>query len=330
MFNEAPADTPIPEVVRTAGPARRLRDAFEPLAMHQVWSPSVQRRVDRGGLDFFRGYVWGRAAVLGDVEPAVAASAFAVFEPGVIGAGVQAGRAAIDRPSLLALLDRTTIASLTEVLMTEPVPQADVDPGGHGHGHEQVAAALRGAVEQADGTGRPLFSGVRALGWPDEPVGQLWRACHALREHRGDSHTAAFVAAGLDPVRMNILTELWLGYGLGDYSSSRAWSAAATAIALDHLRAAGLLDGDRLTDTGRAPATRSSTPPTSPNSPSSPPSVTSSMASSSRCRPGASNASLPACSPPISASAPAADRRWPRPRTRRWRPRPVSRGDDGD
>lgn len=119
-----------------------------------------------------------------------------------------------------------------------------------------MAGLLRDAVEAADGTGRPLFCGVRALGWPEEPVGQMWRACHALREHRGDSHTAAFVAAGFDPVRMNILTELWIGYGLGDYSTSRAWSPEATAAALDRLRQDGLVsDGDdgglRLTSAGR-------------------------------------------------------------------------------
>ena len=243
MFNEAPAGTPIPAVVSQAGPARRLRDAFEPLAMHQVWSPSVNAALADAGMDFFSGYVWGRAAVLGDVVGAVAASAFAVFEPGVIGAMVDAGRAAIGRDDVLALLDRTTIASLHDTVGTNDATSAELP---------QIASALRGCVEAADGAGRPLFCGVRSLGWPDEPLGQVWRACHALREHRGDSHTAAFVAAGFDPVRMNILTELWLGYGLGDYSASRAWSTQATEAALDSLRDDGLLDSDkRLTDAGR-------------------------------------------------------------------------------
>lgn len=241
-FVEAPTGTPIPAVVAEASPARRLRDAFEPLAMHQVWSPTVNQALGKAtpGMDFFAGYVWGRAAVLGEVEPAVAASAFAVFEPGVIAAMVQAGRAAISRAEILALLDRETIASLSPIL--EPT----------GAELTEVAAVLRQAVEAADGTGRPLFCGVRALGWPEEAIGQMWRAVHALREHRGDSHTAAFVAAGFDPVRMNILTELWIGYGLGDYSASRAWSDTDTATALQRLRADGLLDGDTLTSAGRA------------------------------------------------------------------------------
>lgn len=251
-FVTPPVGAPLPEVVRTAGPARRLRDAFEPIAMHQVWSPSVAAALaEAAGLPFFASYVWGRAAVMGDVDPFVAASAFAVFEPSVIAGQVQAGQKAISRGDILALLDRGTIASLAAV----------IDPADHDE-VARVAGLLVAAVDAADGTGRPLFCGVRALGWPEEPVGQLWRACHALREHRGDSHTAAFVAAGFDPVRMNILTELWIGYALGQYSASRAWSAEATATALQQLRRDGLISGGdsdsdsdsevRITDAGRA------------------------------------------------------------------------------
>ena len=37
-----------------------------------------------------------------------------------------------------------------------------------------------------------------ALAWPDEPHLALWQAATVLREHRGDGHIAALVAAGLD------------------------------------------------------------------------------------------------------------------------------------
>jgi hypothetical protein len=35
---EPPAGTPVPAVVESPSPARRLRDALEPLSMHAVWS----------------------------------------------------------------------------------------------------------------------------------------------------------------------------------------------------------------------------------------------------------------------------------------------------
>ena len=37
------------------------------------------------------------------------------------------------------------------------------------------------------------------------------------------------VAAGLGPVEMNVLTELWLGMELGSYTGTRGWSAEALA-----------------------------------------------------------------------------------------------------
>ena len=110
------------------------------------------------------------------------------------------------------------------------------------------ADALAAAVAAADGTGRPLFSGLARQPWPDDPVGRLWRACELAREHRGDSHVAACIAAGLGPVAMNVLTELWVGMPLGSYTATRGWSA--DQIDADGRNASarpGLLDGDQLT-----------------------------------------------------------------------------------
>ena len=56
-----PAGTPLPEVVRSGGPARRLRDACEPLAMHALWNRHTNERLAALGLDFLTGYVGGRA-----------------------------------------------------------------------------------------------------------------------------------------------------------------------------------------------------------------------------------------------------------------------------
>jgi hypothetical protein len=55
--------------------------------------------------------------------------------------------------------------------------------------------------------GRPLFSGLRAAGRPQDPVHRLWWASGLVREHRGDSHVAAAAAAGLSAVEMNVLTK---------------------------------------------------------------------------------------------------------------------------
>jgi len=221
----------------TTHPARRLRDAMEPVAMHAVWSRQTYDALAALGLNFLTGYVWGRASGLGEPAPAVVASAFAAFEPGLITALYEEGRGKVGWAELMETRVRATSASLRQVL-------GDADVSG-------AVSTLRRGIDAADGTGRPLFSGLASQPWPEDPVGQLWRACDIIREHRGDSHVAAYVTAGLEPVAMNILTELYLGMPLFTYSASRAWPQETLEATADHLRGSGILEGDRLSQEGR-------------------------------------------------------------------------------
>jgi hypothetical protein len=136
----------VPAPVAAAAPARRLRDAIEPIAMHSVWSRRTCERLAELGLDFFSAYVWGRAAALGEADAGVVVSSFAVFEPGMLTAVYEQGRSTCAREQLLAARTEATIESLGAVL-----GDADVAP---------VADRLAAAVQAADGTGRPLFAGL--------------------------------------------------------------------------------------------------------------------------------------------------------------------------
>jgi hypothetical protein len=238
FFQPAPEGTPTPAPMLSSSAARQLRDAVEPFGIHPAWSRLVNERLAAHGLNFLSGYVWGRAAPMGEPVAALVANAFAAFEPGLIASLYQEGRSAVDRATLLRVQEEATIDSLQAIL-------GDVAVG-------PVVAALRRGVEAADGSGRPLFAGVRSLPWPDAPLAQLWRVCHALREHRGDSHIAVYTAAGFNPVEMNILTELWVGWPLGTFSATRAWGPERTEQALARLRRDGVLDGDELTEAGRS------------------------------------------------------------------------------
>ena len=233
-----PAGTPLPEVVGAGGPARRLRDACEPLAMHALWNRHTNEHLAALGLDFLTGYVWGRAASLGEPSPPVVAAVFAWFEPGLLAGLYETARTAVPRERLLAVRDAATAASLAELL-------AGDDPA-------EVADLLADAVERADGTGRPLFSGLRGRGRPGDPYQRLWWACDLVREHRGDSHVAVANAAGLGPVEMNVLTECWIGMPLLSYTATRGWPEAAMSAAVDGLEARGWLRDGALTDAGRA------------------------------------------------------------------------------
>ncbi len=235
-----PGETPIAEPAVPATPARRLRDSIEAIATQGWWSRAVSEQVAALGLDFFAGYVWGRAAALGDAVPgAVVAATFGVFEPGMIGAVYEQGRAAASRDAVLAARSAGASAALAAV-----VSEAEAAP---------LADDLLAALAAQDPTGRPLFSALRALPLPDTAAGRLWRAAELVREHRGDGHLAACVAAGLDIVTTNVLTELWLGYPLGEYSGTRGYGPEQQRASLDGLVARGWATADgALTPTGVA------------------------------------------------------------------------------
>lgn len=240
-FFTAPTDPDAhPEPVRRGAPARRLRDAIEPLAMHSVWSRTTCEALAAEGLDFFASYVGGRAGSLGRPSAAVVAATFAVFEPGMIAGAYEAARAACDRDRLLAVRQDATIESLHQVLGGE-------DPAAVEH----VSGVLQRALAAAPLLGRPLFAGLAELPWPDDGLGRLWRCCELLRELRGDGHVGVLVAEPIDGVEASILTELWLGGPLGAYSGTRGWSPEQLAAAADRLAGRGLLEGGELTDEGR-------------------------------------------------------------------------------
>jgi hypothetical protein len=111
------------------------------------------------------------------------------------------------------------------------------DPGGV----SDVLASLRRGAAAADVPGRPPFAGLVGMAAPDDELGQLWHVCAMFRECRGDSHLAALVSAGLGGLEANIITELWVGYELTEYSATRAWSPEAIERATEGLRARGLI-----------------------------------------------------------------------------------------
>jgi hypothetical protein len=242
FFAPAPADTATPGVVAAATPARRLRDALEPIAMHDVWSASVNAAMAERGLDFFPAYVVGRAAPMGEVTGAVVAAAFGVFEPAVIAGMWDEGCAKLSPKEMVALRDRVTGESLRTTIGSTASEEAVT----------AVAEVLERAIDAVDGAGRVLFSALRAQPRLADPYARLWRAADAVREHRGDSHIAASVAAGLDPVRMGVLSEVWVGFPVGEYSGTRAWPEDAAAAAVARLEADGYLADGKITPEGTA------------------------------------------------------------------------------
>ena len=218
-------------------PARRLRDAIEPIATICYWSEPAYDAYATLGLDFLQGYVWSRGCVLGEPDGGVVAAAFGVFEPALIGQLYDAARAAAGLADIRAARETGAVTALRTVL-------------GAPERVAEVTGALRRAAEAADTAGRPLFAGLAGLPWPADELGQLWHACAMLRELRGDSHLDACVAAGVTGLEANILTELQVGWPLLSYTATRGWSPAAMELATISLRERGLIGDDALTGAG--------------------------------------------------------------------------------
>ena len=234
-------EPPAPAV--PASPARRMRDAVEPIATIGWWAQAAGDEFSAAGLDFFGGYVWGRAAALGaDADVSVVVSAFGVFEAGLVGAVLEGAKPVVSHEEILASRERGAAAGLAAAASS-----VDTDLV------TSTAQRLRASMEEVDGAARPFFSGLRALPASTDPYAALWRAAEMFREHRGDGHLAACVAAGLDQVEMNVLTELWLSYPVGEYSSTRGFSPERVQEAVATLRASGWVGDDGLlNEDGRA------------------------------------------------------------------------------
>jgi hypothetical protein len=227
-------------------PARRLRDAIEPIATVCYWSAPSYDAYASCGLDFLQGYVWSRGSVLGEPDGLVVAAAFGVFEPGLIAQLYDAARATCGLAEIRAAREAGVIAALRAALVASAAASADVSADRVGH----VAGLLRDAAGAAGLAGRPLFAGVSGLPWPDDPLARLWQACAMLRELRGDSHLAACAAAGLSGLEANLLTELQVGWAPQSYTATRGWPPEAMELATAGLRGRGLVADGALTGAG--------------------------------------------------------------------------------
>lgn len=98
-------------------PARRLRDAVEPVAMHATGSGSVRAQLAGLGLDRFQAYVWARAASMGEPASGLVVAAFGVFEPERLAMAYDTARAICARRRLLEVRASATARSLGQVLL---------------------------------------------------------------------------------------------------------------------------------------------------------------------------------------------------------------------
>ena len=239
-------------MVRVMQPARALAAALEPIAGQVYFSPECHANYaalgfapsarEQHGVALPDGpaYFTSRGSVMGQVPGELVAAAFAVFNPQAVVPSVTFGWTLTDATTICAARDDGAIGQLRRLLGDAP------------EGAARAREILHRAVAPLRPEGRPLYAGLLSLPVPDDDLGAVWRLTDLLREYRGDSHTAAWISAGLDATEIGLLSELYWGLPMRSYSRTRAWSNEQFDAAHDRLRARGLVDETSLTDTGRA------------------------------------------------------------------------------
>src|SRR3954467_6385975 len=210
------------DMTETSRKARHLWDVVEPIAASAYFAPEAHSAYhelgfqgsggESGGIQFpdMVAYFISRGACLGKVSGEVIAAAFGVFKRSMVVSAVDAGwQICADPGPVLAARESGTV----------PAPSRVLSPSPEGLG--RATELLQRAAEAAPGEGRHLFSGLQSLGYPSTPVGAFWRAADLVREHRGDSHIAAWIAADLDACEIGVITDVWRGQASKSWVRSR-------------------------------------------------------------------------------------------------------------
>ncbi|OLB77680.1 MAG: hypothetical protein AUI14_15455 [Actinobacteria bacterium 13_2_20CM_2_71_6] len=207
---------------------------FEPIHAVTYFSPAARTAFEEAGLrGFWRGYFAGRAAPLGPVPAAPVVAAFFSFAPHMV-------TRALPDVWTRASPERALDARLRGAVDALAPLAADTLPP------DRLAEAvelIEAAVAHLEPAGRVLGAANAALPRPEEPLARLWQATTTLREHRGDGHIAALVAAGVGGCEAIVLRS---GMDLTRplMQVARGWSDEAWAIATERLIDRGWLTAD--------------------------------------------------------------------------------------
>ncbi|MFD7639115.1 hypothetical protein ACFV4P_00525 [Kitasatospora sp. NPDC059795] len=176
-------------------PARALWLLFEPVYAVAFLQPESRTAFEAAGLDNgWRGYFAARSAPLGAVDAPPVVAAFFSFAPQMVEQALPQAWTHASPAQVLAARSAGATGALARLL--EPVAPERV---------EAAATALEAVTARLDCAGRVLAAANAALPRAADHYGRLWQAANLLREHRGDGHVAALVAAGLDGCEAPVL-----------------------------------------------------------------------------------------------------------------------------
>lgn len=222
------------------GPARRMWTLFEPVHAVTYFAPEALEAFKAAGLrGFWRGYFAGRAAPLGAAGPEVVTASFYNFAPAFVARALPSVWELISPSDALRVRREGAAAALGALLAGR---ESEV---------KTAVALLEQALDGLDYPGRPLAAANAELAPGTDDLERLWQAVTTLREHRGDGHFAAVLAAGLDGAEVLVL-RCGLDMSRETMQPIRGWTDEQWDAAAERLAGRGLLDaGGVITAAGR-------------------------------------------------------------------------------
>ncbi len=218
--------------------AHRCWRALDTIHVPVYFAPEPTAAYTELGIRARAGYFVSRSAAMGAVSPEVTIATFYVFAPGLVRHVMTGCWEQVTPDQIQEARRRGTGQALHRVLGDPDVTEA--------------LELARDLCAEFEPHGRALYAAHAALPWPEDPLLALWHAASLVREHRGDTHMAALLLGGLDPVESLITGGITSGRTVF-FRQSRGWSEEEWAAGEERLRARGLLAPDgTLTDAGTA------------------------------------------------------------------------------
>jgi hypothetical protein len=203
---------------------------YEPVHAVTYFAPESFAAFEAAGMrGYWRGYFAGRAAALGEVGPATVVAAFFGFAPRMVERAFPDVWTRITPAAAVAARESGAVAAIERLC-------GDVDV-------EAAAVLLERVVDALDLGGRVLGAAHAALPRPDGATARLWHAASALREHRGDGHIAALVAADVGPCE-SLVWRAGIDLDRATLLEYRGWTEDEWAAAQARLVDRGWLDAD--------------------------------------------------------------------------------------
>ena len=215
--------------------ARRLKELFVPIHEVAYMAEEPDQELQALGYEsYWPLYFAARSAPLGRVPAEVVDALFYNFTPGEVAACIPSVWEVATPEAVLAARERGCVAALRGILgelADSPVIA-------------RAAELATRAAFNAPPEGRILYSALRSLPVPEEPLARLWHAATLLREHRGDGHLTALVANGINGQESHVLQALYSDMKPRDFGRLDPLSDDQLDAVVDGLRRRGLVDDE--------------------------------------------------------------------------------------